>query len=109
MNPAGVDPAMLEFKGMLYSLDLNDPEARPKPLPYENFDDSEFKPHGIDFYIDPTTQEISLFVVNHPAGNHSIEIFHFDQAKMVLTHKKTVVDEKLFSPNDVVAIGVCLR
>mgnify|MGYP002803903039 FL=1 len=105
LNPAGVDPAMLEFKGILYSFDLNDPDAKPTPLSYENFDGSEFKPHGIDFYIDAKTQEISLFVVNHAAGNHSIEIFQFDQTNMVLKHKQTVADKMIYSPNDVVAVG----
>ncbi len=108
MNPRGVDPAMLESKGMLYYFNLNDPEAKPKPLIYENFDDSEFMPHGIDFYIDPKTQEVSLFVVNHAAGNESIEIFQFDQTNMVLKHRKKVVDEMIYSPNDVVAVGMCV-
>jgi hypothetical protein len=109
MNPSGVDPAMHHFKGILYTFDLNNPEAEPTPLSYENFDDSEFMPHGIDFYIDPKSQEVSLFVVNHGAGQHSIEIFQFDQANMVLKHRKTVVDEKISSPNDVVAVGMCGR
>jgi hypothetical protein len=107
LNSSGVDPTMHQFiKGILYTFDLNNPEAKPAPLSYENFDDSAFVPHGIDFYIDPKTQEVSLFVVNHGvAGYHSIEIFQFDQANMVLKHRKTVVDEKISSPNDVVAVG----
>ena len=98
---------MHHYKGILYSFNLNDPEAKPTPLAYDNFDDSEFVPHGIDFYIDPKTQEVCLFVVNHAAGNHSIEIFQFDHVIMVLKHRKTVVDEKIYSPNDVVAVGMC--
>ena len=98
---------MHHYKGILYSLNLNDPEAKPTPLAYENFDDSEFVPHGIDFYMDPKTQDVRLFVVNHAAGNHSIEIFQFDHVNMVLKHRKTVVDEKIYSPNDVVAVGMC--
>ncbi len=98
---------MHHYKGILYSFNLNDPEAKPTPLAYENFDDSEFVPHGIDFYIDPKTQDVRLFVVNHAAGNHSIEIFQFDHVNMVLKHRKTVVDEKIYSPNDVVAVGMC--
>ena len=97
---------MQHFKGMLYSLDLNNPEAKPKPLSYENFNDSGFLPHGIDFYIDPKTKEVTLFVVNHRLADHSIEIFQFDQANMVLKHRKTVVDKNIYSPNDVVAVGM---
>ena len=101
----GVDPAMQHYKGIIYTFDLNDPEARPKPITYENFDDSQFVPHGIDIYIDPKTQEVSLFVVNHAAGKHSIEIFQFDQENVMLKHRKTITDEKISSPNDVVAAG----
>ncbi|XP_028404309.1 serum paraoxonase/arylesterase 2-like [Dendronephthya gigantea] len=100
-----VDPTMEHYKGMLYAFDLNNPEGKLTPLSYENFDDSVFTPHGIDLYIDPKTQEISLFVVNHAEGKHSIEIFQFDQENMVLHHKKTVVDEEIYNPNDVVAVG----
>lgn len=98
LSPWGIDPAMQYYKGIIYAFDLNDPEAKPKPITYENFDDSEFVPHGIDLYIDPKTQEVSLFVVNHDAGKHSIEVFHFDQENMVLKHRKTVTDEKYLLP-----------
>jgi hypothetical protein len=82
LNSSGVDPTMHQFiKGILYTFDLNNPDAKPAPLSYENFDDSAFVPHGIDFYIDPKTQEVSLFVVNHGVGYHSIEIFQFDHRR----------------------------
>ena len=97
---------MKYFKGIIYTFDLNDPKAKPKPITYENYDDSELVPHGIDLYIDPKTQEVSLFVVNHGAGKQSIEIFNFDQENVVLKHRKTVTDEKISSPNDVVAAGM---
>ena len=97
---------MQHLKGMLYTFDLNNPEAKPKPLSYENFDDSSFLPHGIDLYVDPKTKEVSLFVVNHRLADHSIEIFQFDQENMVLKHRKTVVDKNIYSPNDVVAVGM---
>ena len=98
---------MKDFKGMLYSFDINDPEAKPKPVSYENFNDAGFNPHGIDLYIHPKTQEISLFVINHGAGINTIEIFHVDPENIVLKHIKTIFDEKLISPNDVLATGMC--
>ncbi|XP_028404236.1 serum paraoxonase/arylesterase 2-like [Dendronephthya gigantea] len=104
-NPDHFDPKMMQSKGMLYAFDLNKPDEKPTPLSYENFDDSTLIPHGIDLYVDPKTEEISLFVVNHALGKHSIEVFQFDQENMVLKHRKTVVDEKIYSPNDVVAVG----
>ena len=98
---------MKDFKGMLYSFDMNDPEAKPKPVSYENFNDTGFNPHGIDLYIHPKTQEISLFVINHGAGINTIEIFHVNPENIVLKHIKTIFDEKLISPNDVLATGMC--
>lgn len=99
---------MEHYKGVLYAFDLNNPEGKLTPISYENFNDSVFTPHGIDFYIDPKSQEISLFVVNHGGRKQSIEIFQFDQENMVLHHKKTVVDTNIYSPNDVVAVGMCI-
>lgn len=95
----------MQYKGMLYAFDFNKPDEEPTPLSYENFDSSTFNPHGIDFYVDPKTEEIFLFVVNHDGWNHTIEIFQFDQEKMTLKHRKTVADEKIYSPNDVVGLG----
>ena len=104
----GVDPSMKHFKGMLYSFNMNDPDAKPKPVSYENFDDTGFQPHGIDFYTDPKTQEISLFVINHARGINTVEIFHVDPKNVVLKHMKTIFDEKIISPNDILATGVCM-
>ena len=99
---------MLNYKGVILSFDLNMPTENPRPIPFENFDDSTFSPHGIDLYIDPQTQVITLFVINHGGEKHTIEIFQLNQTKMVLTHRKTIVDEAIYSPNDVVAVGMCL-
>lgn len=95
---------MKNFIGMLYSFDLNNPDHSPQPLKFDNFH-SKFAPHGIDLYIDPQSGEVSLFVVNHGNDNKSIEIFMLDMTNMVLKHKRTVFDEKIYSPNDVVAVG----
>lgn len=99
---------MLNSKGGIYSFDMNTPAENPKPIPFENFDDSTFSPHGIDLYLNPDTQEITLFVINHAEGKHSVEVFHLNQTKMVLTHSKTIADQTIYSPNDVVAVGTCL-
>ncbi|XP_046856650.1 serum paraoxonase/arylesterase 2-like [Xenia sp. Carnegie-2017] len=103
-SPTGPDPATKNFIGMLYSFDLNNPDHSPQPLKFDNFH-SKFTPHGIDLYIDPQSGEVSLFVVNHGNDNKSIEIFMLDMTKMVLKHKRTVFDEKIYSPNDLVAVG----
>ena len=100
---------MFNREGILYVFNPSKPEENPRPLSLENFDDSDFIPHGIDVYTDPETEEVTLFVINHGGGKHSVEVFHVDQENMVLKHRKTVVDEKMYSPNDVVAVGMFIE
>ncbi len=73
---------------------------------------ADFHPHGISILRD-RDGTLTLMAVNHPAkGPAEIVIFEVMQAflpdgtsKLVLRHVKTVSDDLLFSPNDVVAVG----
>ena len=96
---------MLTREGKLYAFDFNHPDGGIKEIAVENFDKSDFIPHGVDFYIDPITKETFLFVVNHGGGKESIEIFEFDEKQLVLKHRKKVTDKNIYHPNDVVAVG----
>ena len=96
---------MESFKGRIYAFDFNDANQVLKEFTLKDFDSTDFVPHGIDTYIDPETGEISLFVVNHGEGKESVEIFQVDKENLLLNHKKTVQDENIYSPNDVVAVG----
>lgn len=98
------DPNMLIRDGKLYAFDLNNPSEAPKELTLENFEKSDFNPLGLDVYIDSATNKPLVFVVNR-GSNVGIEIFQFDQQRLVLKHKKTVRDKNIYLPNDVVAVG----
>lgn len=60
-----------------------------------------FRPHGLSLYQDGN--DLILFVVNHPGGDHAVEILRFGDDRF--EHVKTVTDELLVSPNDLVAVG----
>ncbi len=74
---------------------------------------SDFRPHGIALHVGDDGRE-TLFVVNHPGAplfadstghdgpEHTIEIF--DVIDGGLSHRRTLSDAWLISPNDVIAI-----
>ena len=74
---------------------------------------NDFRPHGVALHVDDVGRE-TLFVVNHPGAplfadsaghdgpDHTIEIF--DVIDGELSHRETVSDTLLISPNDVIAI-----
>ncbi|UCH22196.1 MAG: SMP-30/gluconolactonase/LRE family protein [Deltaproteobacteria bacterium] len=62
----------------------------------------DFQPHGISLYVDDGGQD-ALFVVNHEGGEHLIEIYDINNER--LSHRKTLSDPMLVSPNDLVAVG----
>jgi arylesterase/paraoxonase len=73
---------------------------------------ADFHPHGISILRSPDGS-LTLMAVNHPlSATARIEIFTVVQetmpdgtTQMALHHEKTVADDLLFSPNDVVAVG----
>ncbi|MEQ8470294.1 MAG: hypothetical protein RIC35_03875 [Marinoscillum sp.] len=85
--------------GGLYFVDLRSKPYQPKLMT------SEFKepfyPHGISI-IQLDTSTFRVFAVNHYQKSHSIEVF--DLVEDSLTHVRTIQDEALISPNDLVAL-----
>ncbi len=100
---SAIDRRDPEAVGGIWAYDLK-PSSADAPLLREltrEFEGS-LRPHGISLRRSPIDGD-SLFVVNHPAdGPDSIEIFDWDGRR--LTHRQTVADPLLVSPNDVVAI-----
>ena len=83
----------------LYAYDLNVPSPRPVDL----LPDAEpgFRPHGISLHV-AADGATTLFVINHAAGRHTIEVY--DVQPQQLTHRATLADPALVSPNDLVAV-----
>ena len=64
--------------------------------------DEDFHPHGISLYVGDDGRDV-LYVINHAGGRHSIEIY--DLVGKGLSHRGTLSDPLMVSPNDLVAVG----
>lgn len=62
----------------------------------------DFCPHGISLWVEPSGSDV-LFAVNHSGGRHTVEIY--DIQGEGLSHRRTVADPLLRSPNDIVGVG----
>ena len=86
-------------QGHLYYMDLTKPSFEPIQLTTEL--KIPFFPHGISM-VRTAEHAYRVFVVNHVAGEHSIEVFDLHNER--LTHIHTLKDASMISPNDIVAL-----
>lgn len=87
-------------QGGIYFMDLKDNGFRTKLLTAAN--QRKLSPHGISLIrIDSLRHR--LYVINHAEGE-SIEVYDLYQ-KDSLVHYKTIRNELIYSPNDIVAIS----
>ena len=84
--------------GGLYYIDLKDKNYKPILLS-ENFK-KQFAPHGISIYKKDSSYTIAA--INHTEEGEYIEIFNLKNEK--LTHQKSLENELIFSPNDLVLL-----
>jgi len=84
--------------GELYYMDLNSGEFQLTKLT-ASFQ-KPFAPHGISMLKIDSTYKV--MAVNHTAEGHSLEVFSMQGKEMV--YEKTLTDESMVSPNDVVII-----
>jgi arylesterase/paraoxonase len=87
-------------RGAIYAYDL---EAESPQL--QNLTptaDEDFHPHGISLYAGEDGRDV-LYVINHAGGRQTIEIY--DLVGGALSHRGTLSDALLVSPNDLVAVG----
>jgi len=89
-----------DSRGAIYAYDLK--SAKPELINLTPEAAGDFHPHGISLYVGEDNKS-TLFVINHAGGKHSIEIY--DCNSFTLTHRKTLSDPMLVSPNDLVAVG----
>ena len=88
-------------QGGLFFMDLKTDTFQIKSLT-ENIG-KPFYPHGIDM-IRLDSNRHRLFVINHVGDTNMVEVFTLHNRDS-LVHEKTLTDETMFSPNDIVAIG----
>ncbi|GGD05436.1 hypothetical protein GTQ45_13455 [Pyruvatibacter mobilis] len=101
---ASDDPGAGAVRGGIYIMDLNAPAEGLFMRPITPILPDRFRPHGISLFKGDDGRR-TLMVVNHPGGSeHTVEIFDLG-ADNVLTHRKTVTDPLIMSPNDVAAVS----
>lgn len=91
-------PRTQQETGGLYFLDLTKKNYQPILLT-ENFK-KPFAPHGISIYKKDSSYMVAA--INHTKQSEFIEIFELIGQE--LTHQKTLTNELIFSPNDLVLL-----
>ena len=91
-------PNIAQEKGGLYFIDLKNDRFKPILLT-TNFK-KPFAPHGISIYQKDSITTIAA--INHTLAGEFIEIFTLIKTK--LKHQKTLKNELIFSPNDIVLL-----
>lgn len=94
----GVYPPKKQDVGGLYFMDLKSGDFNTTLLT-SSFT-KPFAPHGISMIKVDSTYKI--MAINHTLEGHSIEVFNFQNR--TLTHQKTLTDESMIRPNDIVMI-----
>lgn len=88
-------------QGGIYFVDLITKGFEPQ-LISGNFN-KKFHPHGISLIrLDSNLHR--LFVINHVDEVNSVEVFNLYNRDS-LVHQKTLIDDAMFSPNDILAVG----
>jgi len=87
-------------RGGIYAYDLNVEAPQLRNLTPDA--DPDFLPHGLSLYVGDDGRDV-LYVINHAGGRHGIEVY--DLVGTRLSHRQTLSDPLLVSPNDLVAVG----
>ena len=91
-----------DVRGTVLQLDLNAPVPRLTPAISGEPDD--FRPHGLSLFVDQDGQRTLLVISHPPAGHHTVERF-VSNSEGIFEHRETFMNDLLFDPNDLVAIG----
>lgn len=102
-------------KLFLYDFKTNDPKPTATELKIipGQLDVRAFNPHGMSSHVDSKGKKVNekyvckfhlrsclgvvtLYVINHVNGSHSVELFQLDTEKHTAKHLKTIKDDLLF-------------
>lgn len=101
---ASDDPGAGGVRGGIYLMELDAPIDELFLRPITPIMPEKFRPHGISLFTAADGSR-TLMAVNHPGDDqHTVEIFDLSDDN-VLTHRRTVEDPLIVSPNDVAAIS----
>jgi len=94
----GVFPPVEENKGGLYLMELKSGKFNIKHLTSSLT--KSFAPHGISIFKTDSTYKV--VAINHTSFGHSIEVFTLNGE--ILSLEKSLIDDSMISPNDIVLI-----
>ncbi len=94
----GVFPPEEENKGGLYLMELKSGKFNIKHLTSSLT--KSFAPHGISIFKTDSTYKV--VAINHTSFGHSIEVFTLNGE--ILSLEKSLIDDSIISPNDIVLI-----
>jgi len=84
--------------GGLYLIDLT--KENYSPIDLTESLNMDFEPHGISYFKKDSVYHI--LAINHAKEKEAIELFELNG--LTLTHKKTLMDESMIQPNDLVML-----
>jgi arylesterase / paraoxonase len=87
-------------QGAIMGYDLKE-KMRPPSNLTQDFS-QEFHPHGIGLFAGPDGKS-RLFVVNHTQKGHFVEIFDYEEGRLI--HRESISSSLMHSPNDVIPVG----
>ena len=87
-------------RGAIYAYDLK--AASPRLRNLTPAADEDFRPHGLSLYLGDDGRDV-LYAINHAGGRHTIEVYDFVSTR--LSHRESLSDPLLVTPNDLVAVG----
>ncbi len=88
-----------DWHGGLYQMDLTSGRFQLTNLT-ESFQ-KYFAPHGISMLKKDSTYQV--MAINHTPTGHTVEVL--DMKGKTMTHEKTLTDESMISPNDIVVVA----
>ncbi|XP_072046787.1 serum paraoxonase/arylesterase 2-like [Amphiura filiformis] len=93
-------------KGRIFTFDFKSPADGATEVTIKgDLDRDTFSPLGITAYEQRATETVTVFVINRKKGEPTVEVFDFKQEQKLLTHKKTIKSNNIYTPNNIAATG----
>ncbi|XP_072046786.1 serum paraoxonase/arylesterase 2-like [Amphiura filiformis] len=92
--------------GRIFTFDFNSPADGATEVTIKgDLNRETFSPLGITAYEQRSTETVTVFVINRKKGEPAVEVFDFKQEQNLLTHKKTIKSNNIYTPNNIAATG----
>ncbi|KAJ8318831.1 hypothetical protein KUTeg_003922 [Tegillarca granosa] len=94
-----------KVRGRIFLFDFNNPDKNAVELKITgDLNQTDFVPHGIGSWQDPSSGRLLIYVVNHGSLDDTIEKFEYIDDKKELKHLHTYKDPAIYFVNDVAVL-----